>query len=91
MFLLEGGYKTIDASVAADEERGGVVGDRVPVRVDLKRWGGQFLKERPHDGLHGRRKNEFYPLLQERGDGPNHLGHVGQNIAVVGEATKERP
>ena len=39
MFLLEGGSKTIDASVAVEEERAGVGGDRVPVKVDQDRWG----------------------------------------------------
>ena len=44
MFLLEGGSNIIDASVAVEEERAGVVGDRVPVRVDLSRRGRYFAR-----------------------------------------------
>ena len=39
MFLLEGGSKIIDASVAVEEERAGFVGDRAPIRVDQNRPG----------------------------------------------------
>ena len=42
---LEGAYKANDASVAGEEEGRGVVGDRVPVRVDRNRCGGWFLDE----------------------------------------------
>ena len=34
MLLLEGGANTVDAAVAVEAERAGVVGDGVPVRVD---------------------------------------------------------
>ena len=44
----------------------------------------EFLEERPYGSLHGQRKNEIHPLLQERGDGPNPLGHVCQTFPVVG-------
>ena len=66
MFLLEGGSKTIDSSVAVEEERAGVVGERVSVRVGQNRWDREFLEEFPHDGLHGQCKNEFHSLIQER-------------------------
>lgn len=34
LFLLEGGSKASDSSVAVEEVKAGVVGDRVLVRVD---------------------------------------------------------
>ena len=68
--LVEGGSKTIDASVAVKEERAGVVGDRVPVRVDQNRRGREFLEERPYDSLHlpivsmGGVKTNFAPCFR---------------------------
>ena len=34
LFLLEGGSKTVDASITVKEERTEIVGDRVPIRID---------------------------------------------------------
>ena len=65
LFLLESGAKTVDAGVAVEAERVGVVGDGVPVRLDQDRGGGEFVADIPDDDLHFWGENEHNPLLQQ--------------------------
>ena len=64
MFLLESRSKAVDASVAVEAERAGVVGDGVPVKVDEDRWLGKFVGDRADGGFHGGGKVEGDALLE---------------------------
>ena len=76
LLLLEGDTETIHTGIAVEEERAGVVGDGVPVGVD-EDWERAKLGERfPHNGFHGRTKDELDALFEKGGGGPYPLRHL---------------
>ena len=64
MFLLESRSKAVEANVAVEAERAGVVGDGVPVGVDEDRWLGQFVEDGADGGFHGGGEVEGGVLLE---------------------------
>ena len=64
MFLLESRSKAVDASVAIEAERAGVVADGVPVGVDEDRWLGKFVEDGADGGFHGGGEVEGGALLE---------------------------
>ena len=88
LLLLEGGTETVHTGIAAEEKRAGVVGDGVPVGVDEDRECGQLREQFPHNGFHGRSKDELDALFEKGCDGPYPLRHIAQNFPVIGTTTQ---
>ena len=62
LLLFEGGTETVYtgiAGIAVEDKRAGDIADGVPVRVDEDRGRGQFGEQFPHNGFHGRSKDEL--------------------------------
>ena len=62
LLLFEGGTEPVHTRIAVEKERAGVVGDGVPLGVDEDRGRGQLGEKFPHNGFHGRSKDEHDAL-----------------------------
>ena len=80
LLVFEGGAGTFHTGIVVEEKRAGVVVDGVPIGVDEDRGRGQLGDKFPHNGLHGRRKDELDALFGKGGDGPYPLRHIGQKV-----------
>ena len=88
LLLFEGGAGTVHTVIALEEKRAGVVGDVVPVGEDEYRGRGQLGEKFPHNGFHGRNKDELDALFEKGGDQPYPLYHVAQKFPVIGTTTQ---
>ena len=70
LLLFEGGTETVHTGIAVEEKRAGVVDDGVPVGVDEDRERGQLGEQFPHNGFHGRSKDEIDALFEKGCAGP---------------------
>ena len=76
LLLFESGAETVHTGIAAEEKGVGVVVDAFQVGVDEDRRRGQLGKKFPHDGFHGRSRDEFDALREKGGDRPYSLRHM---------------
>ena len=89
LLLFEGGTEAVHTSIAVKEERAVVVCDAVAVGIDEDRGRGQVGEKFPHNGFHGRSKDELDALFEKGGDGPYPLRRIAQKFPVIGKATLE--
>ena len=89
LLLFESTAETVNTGIAVEKKRVGVVGDAVPVGLDEDRRRVQLDEKFPHDGFHGRSKDELGALFENGGDGPYPLGHIAQKFPVIGKASQE--
>ena len=89
LLLFESSAETVHTGMTVKEKRAGVVGDAVPVGVNEDRRRGQLGKTLPHDGFHGRSKDERDALVEKGDDGPYPLRHVAQKFPAIGEISQD--
>ena len=87
LFLFESRAKTVDAGIAVEVKRSGVVSDGVPVRVDQDQGGGEFVEDPADDGFHVRGENELNASLTQGVNGAEPSGKVLQEFTVVPNAS----
>ena len=63
--------------------------DGVPVGVGENRGRGQLGEKFPHNGFHGRSKDEPDALFKGGCDGPYPLCHIAQKFPVIEETTQK--
>ena len=86
--MFKGGSEASGAGVSIKAEGPRRVDDRVPVREDEYRWGGEFREKGADSILHCGGEIERSALLQKGRYRADAASHVRQELAVVTKTAK---